>query len=108
MHERRIIWPSWICLALGFVAVFPYAMLFAVQVHLLPRASAAAGFFSGSVIFWEGLLFGVPGVLTGWLLLAGDKDRPKGLVIPCAAGIVLGVLGILANLLMLSILFTAL
>jgi hypothetical protein len=96
-----MVWPPWICLALGLGAAAPYAVYFAAPADLVTQAGPLAELFSGSFVLWAGLLFGIPGMLTGWLWLSEARERFKALVLASVAGITLGVLGIVGNWLIL-------
>ncbi len=99
MEARRVIWPPWICFALGLCAAAPYVHVFAA---FFLRIQSVFMPFGGTYLLWGGMLFGALSLLMGWVLLAGDKVLPKSVVIPCAWGMALGALGIVANALVLA------
>ncbi len=100
METRRVLWPPWICFALGLCAAVPYAVFFASLAHLVPRAHPVVAPFSG--VF---MLFGLLSVTFGWILLAGEREPSNATVIPSVLGMALGALGIIGNVVMFPYLF---
>ncbi len=104
--NRRVPAPAWICLVLGLLAAFPYVVFIGANAANVRLSQGPLYFLEGSLLLWNGLVWGAISLLLGWILLADKGYKSPEMQLTCAAGMVLGGLGLAGNVLVFVLLMT--